>query len=75
MTFGYTRNEYIASIMSKPHMEISHQSLKHTLGRVTLRREKTTTQSLKHTQRKMGLKRETTEKKILSMKKDIDKGN
>lgn len=75
MAFGYTRNEYIASIMSEPHMEISHQSLKYTLGRVTLRREKTTTQSLKHTQRKMGLKRETTEKKILSMKKDIDKGN
>lgn len=71
MAFGYTRNEYIASIMSKPHMEISHQSLKHTLGRVTLRREKTTTQSLKHTQRKMGLKRETTEKNLVNKKKNL----
>lgn len=66
MAFGYTRNEYIASIMSKPHMEISHQSLKHTLGRVT-QEKKTTTQSLKHTQRKMGLKKQP--KKILSIKK------
>lgn len=70
MAFGYTRNEYIASIMSKPHMEISHQSLKHTLGRVT-QEKKTTTQSLKHTQRKMGLKRETTEKNLVNKKKNL----
>lgn len=74
MTFGYTRNEYIASIMSKPYMEISHQSLKHTLGRVTQERKK---QQLNHsnTHKEKWALREKQPKKILSMKKDIDKGN
>lgn len=68
MAFGYTRNEYIASIMSKPHMEISHQSLKHTLGRVTQERKKQLNHSDTHKE-KWAL-REKQPKKKLSIKKD-----
>lgn len=55
-------------------MEISHQSLKHTLGRVTQERKK---QQLNHsnTHKEKWALREKQPKKILSMKKDIDKGN